>query len=90
MAPSPRMKFRHSGPLADWMKTVVEVEQTRLGIRDELSFVYTEMIDARDIKVEPISPTNGWTHVVTLKGRVVGYTDRDVLLVGGLGGPDVP
>jgi hypothetical protein len=27
---------------------------------------------------------------VRWKGRVVGYTDRDVLLVGGLQGPDAP
>ncbi len=58
------MKFRHSGPLADWMKTVVEVEQTVFGIKDEVGFVYqdaaeTETVEARDIKVEPMRPTNG-------------------------------
>jgi hypothetical protein len=86
-----KMRFRHSGPLADWMKTVVEMEQTKLGIMDELAFVYSEQIDPRDIKVEPYTyARHGWTHVVTWKGRVVGFTDRAILIVGGLEGPHRP
>jgi hypothetical protein len=37
-----QIESRHSGPLADWLQTVVEVKWTVLGIKDEMDFAYRD------------------------------------------------
>lgn len=83
-----KMKIRaHRALLADAMKTVKEIEPTRNAVYDyflfqipdvEMQLDWLGKYNRGDIEVKPYHYDSriGWdTHIVTLKGNAIGFTD---------------
>lgn len=73
----------HRGSLDDSMKTVVSLPATRLALFCHLykePFMPEFKIQDLEVKAYGYDPRIKWhTHIVTIKGNAVGFTNEDVI-----------